>query len=143
LPEGEIRVLADADQLGQVLLNLATNARDAIPRGGAFTLAVELVRLEEAFVGAYGGGPPGTYVVISATDTGTGVPDGIRTRIFEPFYTTKEVGKGTGLGLSIIHGIVKQHGGFIDLETSPEKGTTFRIFLPAIVSPEIRAADTR
>jgi PAS domain S-box-containing protein len=133
LPEGEIRVLADVGQLEQVLMNLATNARDAIPSGGAFTLAVSLARLDETFVGAYDGGPPGTYVVISATDTGTGVPDGIRSRIFEPFYTTKEVGKGTGLGLSIVHGIVKQHDGFIDLESASGKGTTFKIFLPALV----------
>ncbi|MHB8835670.1 MAG: PAS domain-containing sensor histidine kinase [Candidatus Methylomirabilia bacterium] len=138
LPEAEIPVLADAAQLEQVLMNLTANARDAIPRGGTFTIAVELVRLGEEFVGAYDGGPPGTYAVISATDNGTGMSDGIRERIFEPFYTTKEVGKGTGLGLSIVHGIVKQHDGFIDLQTAPGKGTTLKIYLPASVSPEIR-----
>lgn len=143
LPAAEIMVLADAVQLEQVLMNLAANARDAIPHGGTFTIAVELARLGETFVGAYDGGPPGTYAVISATDTGTGMSDGTRRRAFEPFYTTKEVGKGTGLGLSIIHGIVKQHDGFIDLETSPGKGTTLRIYLPAFVAPEIRDESTR
>jgi two-component system, cell cycle sensor histidine kinase and response regulator CckA len=132
LPEDEIPILADAGRIEQVLVHLATNARDAMPRGGTFTLAVERVHLDADRAATLAGGSAGTFAVISATDTGSGMTDAIRTRIYEPFYTTKDVGKGTGLGLSIIHGIVEQHDGFIDLESAPGRGTTFRIFLPAI-----------
>ena len=143
LPPEEIGILADANQMEQILMNLATNARDAMPGGGTFTLAVERVLLDAPGAAAIAGGCAGTFAVISAADTGTGMTEGTRARIFEPFYTTKVVGKGTGLGLSIVHGIVKQHGGFIDLKSEPRAGTTFRIFLPALVMSENPDGSTR
>ncbi len=130
LSGGAISVLADSYQLDQVLMNLATNARDAMLRGGAFTIATELVWLNESFTSAHGLGRPGNYAVISASDTGRGMDEETRQRIFEPFFTTKEVGKGTGLGLSVVYGIVQQHDGQVTVYSEPGHGTTFRIYLP-------------
>jgi signal transduction histidine kinase/DNA-binding response OmpR family regulator len=127
-------VLVDAHQLEQVLMNLATNARDAMPKGGCFTLTTEQVSFDESFSTSHGCGNPGIYAVITASDTGTGMDEGTRLRIFEPFYTTKEVGKGTGLGMSIVYGIVNQHDGYINISSELGVGTTFRIYLPLIAS---------
>ena len=123
-------ILADSNQLWQVLLNLAVNARDAMPRGGAFILQSEMVVLDERFVAGNGFGRPGCYALLSVSDTGAGMDKKTLQRIFEPFYTTKEVGKGTGLGLSVVYGIINQHDGFINVYSEPGHGSTFRIYLP-------------
>ncbi|MEW6721201.1 MAG: ATP-binding protein [Thermodesulfobacteriota bacterium] len=125
-----LTVLADAHQIEQVLMNLATNARDAMPRGGAFSVAAEPVRLDDGFVSAHGFGKAGEYALLTVSDTGGGMDEETRKRIFEPFFTTKEVGKGTGLGLSVVYGIVEQHEGFVDVYSEPGRGTTFKIYLP-------------
>jgi CheY-like chemotaxis protein len=128
----DVTVMADSTQLDQVLLNLATNARDAMPKGGRLIIGVTGVVLDADFQRAHGYGEQGDYAVISVTDTGYGIDARIRERIFEPFFTTKETGKGTGLGLSMVYGIVKQHSGYIDVMSEPGVGTVFRIFLPAV-----------
>lgn len=123
---------ADILQIEQILMNLAINARDAMPCGGTITLRTDRVHLDQELINAYCRDEPGHYAVISFSDTGTGIPHVILDRIFEPFFTTKEAGKGTGLGLSIVHGIVKQHGGYIGVESIPGQGTTFLIHLPIV-----------
>jgi PAS domain S-box-containing protein len=130
LSGGAIPVLADAYQIDQVLMNLATNARDAMPKGGAFTITTEQVWLNESFTFSRGLGMSGKYAVISVSDTGQGMDEETRQRVFEPFFTTKEVGKGTGLGLSVVYGIVQQHDGQVTVYSEPGHGTTFRIYLP-------------
>ena len=132
----EIFTMADAGQLEQVLLNLATNARDAMPQGGHLTLDTQLVQLDDAFIRVHGYGEPGMFAVISVSDTGSGLRKEIIDKIFEPFFTTKEAGKGTGLGLAMVYGIIKQHNGYINVYSEPGRGTTFRIYLRAIKSPE-------
>jgi two-component system cell cycle sensor histidine kinase/response regulator CckA len=127
-------VFADAHQLEQVLMNLATNARDAMPKGGVFTLATEQVSFDKSFSTSHGYGKPGIYGVVTATDTGAGMDEETRLRIFEPFFTTKEVGKGTGLGMAVVYGIVNKHDGYIKVYSERGKGTTFRIYLPLIAS---------
>src|SRR3990172_5409432 len=127
-------VMIDCGQMEQVLINLATNARDAMPRGGTLTITTEVIELDDVFIRVYGYGEMGKYVLISVKDTGMGMDKETRQRIFEPFFTTKEVGKGTGLGLSIVYGIIKQHGGYINVESKPGKGAIFRIYLPLIKS---------
>ncbi|TMA24552.1 MAG: response regulator, partial [Deltaproteobacteria bacterium] len=124
-------VCADADQIAQVLINLAVNARDAMPRGGTVKLgtANELVREPRTLRG--GELPRGRYAVLSVTDTGEGMSEEVLARLFEPFFTTKEYGKGTGLGLATVYGIVRASGGAIDVESRPGAGSTFRIYLPA------------
>jgi len=127
-------VMADSGQMEQVLINLATNARDAMPNGGKLTIQADIVELGSEFIRTHGYGETGEYARISVFDTGMGMDKETQQRIFEPFFTTKEVGKGTGLGLSIVYGIIKQHGGYINVESKPCKGTTFRIYLPLIKS---------
>ncbi len=123
-------VKADQSQFEQVIVNLAVNARDAMPDGGKLTLrAANVTAAESRHLGPKGM-PPGEYVLVEVSDSGTGIAPDIVDRIFEPFFSTKEVGKGTGLGLSTVYGIVKQTGGFIYPESTIGKGTTFRIFLP-------------
>ena len=117
---------ADARQFEQVLMNLVTNSRDAMPRGGRLTISTAAVVLDSGS----GEIPAGPYAVIAVSDSGTGIGNEIRSHIFEPFFTTKEVGKGTGLGLAIVYGIVKKHKGHIRVESAPEGGSTFTIYLP-------------
>jgi PAS domain S-box-containing protein len=141
-------VLADSIQIEQVLMNLATNARDAMPNGGTMLVETDLYEVGEEFVRAHSYGRPGRYVVISVADSGTGMDEKVRNRIFEPFYTTKEVGKGTGLGLAMVYGIIKQHNGYIDVYSEPGRGTIFKIYLPVIalaatVQDEEKGGDIR
>ncbi|MGY4468583.1 CheY-like chemotaxis protein [Bradyrhizobium sp. LB9.1b] len=123
-------VKVDVSQFEQVVVNLAVNARDAMPEGGKLIIRTANVTTEEAARLAYKGMPAADYVRIEVADTGTGIPADIRDKIFEPFFSTKEVGKGTGLGLSTVYGIVKQTGGFIYVDSEPGQGTSFHIFLP-------------
>jgi two-component system cell cycle sensor histidine kinase/response regulator CckA len=131
-------VKADVNQLEQVIINLAVNARDAMPDGGTVTIATENVDEAAARRLDLTGMPAADYVRIDVTDTGTGIPPDILDKIFEPFFTTKELGKGTGLGLSTVFGIVKQSGGFIYVDSTVGQGTTFSIYLPRFI-PEVEA----
>ena len=127
-------IMADTGQIEQVLLNLVANARDAMSKGGTVFIKTEIMHLDEAFVGTYGYGKSGAYVLLSVSDTGIGMDETTKERIFEPFFTTKEAGKGTGLGLSIVYGIIRQHNGYIEVNSESGKGTTFNIYLPIIES---------
>ena len=123
-------ILADRHQLQQVLMNLAVNARDAMPEGGELVLKTEQVVLDEGFTTAYGFGKPGAHALLTVSDTGTGMNRETLQRIFEPFFSTKEAGKGTGLGLAVVYGIIKQHDGFIAACSELGQGATFKIYLP-------------
>jgi len=129
-PKAVIR--ADPVAIEQMLMNLVTNARDAMPLGGKLTFAVGLDALDDEFVHAHGWGRAGEYVTLSVTDTGAGMDAETRRHAFEPFFTTKPVGEGTGLGLAMVYGLVKQHGGFVDVASEPGRGTTFRLYFPAV-----------
>lgn len=124
---------ADPTQLHQVLMNLCVNARDAMPAGGQLRLALENAVVDQRQARLNPQAKPGRYVLLRVEDTGTGIPRELQDRIFEPFFTTKEIGKGTGLGLSTVLTIVRSHGGFITLQSEPEKGARFRVYLPAVV----------
>ena len=124
-------VSVDPNQIEQVIINLAINARDAMPQGGSLNIATGNIFLDEAECLKYTGCTPGSYVRLAVTDTGCGMSSDLQGHIFEPFFTTKEVGKGTGLGLATVYGIVQQSGGVIHLASTPGVGTTFSIFLPA------------
>jgi PAS domain S-box-containing protein len=136
----ECFVRADPGQIEQVILNLAINARDAMPRGGKMTIETHIVELNDAWGRRPVNLRPGEYVKLVVIDTGCGMDEYIRTHLFEPFFTTKELGKGTGLGLFTVYGIVKQAGGEVVVESQPDEGTTFSIFLPKVAEAE--AADT-
>lgn len=128
-------VMADVSQLEQVLMNLAVNARDAMPRGGTLTIETTNSRLDEEYCRTRVGATPGEYVLISVTDSGAGMTPEMLGRLFEPFFTTKEPGKGTGLGLATCHGIVNQHGGHIAVYSEVGRGTSVKVFLPRAGEP--------
>ena len=136
-------VVGDPTQLHQVLLNLAVNARDAMPEGGTITLTAENLVLDQGYADLHIEAKPGPHVVISVEDTGTGIPPEIMEKIFEPFFTTKEVGKGTGLGLSTSLAVVRSHGGFMRLYSEPGQGTTIKVHLPAQRAADPGAAQAR
>ncbi len=134
LPDDLGAIAGDATQLHQVLMNLCVNARDAMPHGGQLLIEADNVYLDENYARMNLDAKPGHYVMISVSDTGEGIAPEILPKIFDPFFTTKEQGKGTGLGLSTVMGIVKGHGGFVNVYSEVNKGTQFKVFLPAIVS---------
>jgi two-component system, cell cycle sensor histidine kinase and response regulator CckA len=123
-------VKVDLSQFEQVIVNLAVNARDAMPRGGRLTIKTGNITAAESAKLTYKDLPAADYVMVETADTGTGVPEAIASKIWEPFFTTKEVGKGTGLGLAVVYGIVRQSGGFIFLSPPTGNGTKFCLFLP-------------
>lgn len=130
LAEDTLSVKVDVNHIEQVLMNLVTNARDAIDNGGEISIVVESEVMDQEFVERHGFGVPGSYALLSVADTGKGMDPETINRIFEPFYTTKKVGKGTGLGLSVVYGIVRQHNGYICVDSEPQRGTTFKVYLP-------------
>ena len=143
-------IQADSSMIEQVLMNLSVNSRDAMPKGGCLSIRVSICEVGPGQNREYADARPGRHVCLTHSDTGMGIPPENVTRIFEPFFTTKELGKGTGLGLATVYGIVKQHKGWIEVESALGKGTTFRIFLPAstdaisapnTINPPVRAAD--
>ncbi len=136
LDDGTLSILADAHQLEQVLMNFATNARDAMPNGGSLSITTKQIKLDEEFIAAHGFGSNVMYAVLTVTDNGIGMNEETRLKIFDPFFTTKEIGKGTGLGLAVVYGIIKQHDGQITVVSKPGHGTTFRIFLPLTLSTD-------
>jgi len=137
-------VLADATQLHQVFMNLCVNARDAMPRGGTLSIAASNVFLDETYMSQHEDtGKTGSYVLIEIADTGTGIPPEIVDRIFDPFFTTKDSNKGTGLGLSTVDAIVKNHGGFVRVYSETNKGTSFKVYLPALPGAEAEKSENR
>jgi PAS domain S-box-containing protein len=135
-PVVHLIVKADKSQIEQALMNLATNARDAMPHGGTLTITAEEAEINGRFIQMHQFGKPGRYAVIKVADTGVGMDEKTKKNIFEPFFTTKEVGKGTGLGLAMVYGTIKQHNGYINVYSEPGKGTIFKIYLPLAESGE-------
>jgi PAS domain S-box-containing protein len=136
LTSEDTTILADSVQIEQVLMNLATNARDAMPNGGTLAVSTSIIPVSREKVASHGVVPAGRFVMLSVTDTGVGMDERTRERLFEPFFTTKEMGKGTGLGLASAYGVMKQHRGIIDVESEEGLGTTFHLFFPLITEEE-------
>lgn len=149
LDPGLHRVKADPGQIEQVIMNLVVNARDAMPSGGVLHISTTNAELDEDFVSHHPGSLPGSYAVLAVSDNGCGMDEQTKSRIFEPFFTTKELGKGTGLGLATAYGVVKQSGGYIEVQSQPNRGTTFLIYLPrgtgveTAPEPRSRTLETR
>ncbi len=135
-------ISGDATQIHQILLNLCVNARDAMPDGGVISAEIANITLSPAEAKKIAGAKPGKYVALTVSDTGTGIPPELQDKIFEPFFTTKEIGKGTGLGLSTVISIIKGHQGFLELISEVGKGTTFRMYFPAIQAPPVTLTAT-
>lgn len=132
LTDGHTTVMGDGTQIEQILLNLINNARDAMPHGGELAIQTYLIEMERTFFKEHGYGRAGRYVLLTVSDTGTGMDEETKRRVFEPFFTTKGLGRGSGLGLAVTYGIVKQHNGYIDVESKPKKGTTFKVYIPLV-----------
>lgn len=132
LSPNDVIIMADTTQIDQILFNLVTNAKDAMPSGGSLNILTRTTELDREFILTHGFGKTGRYAVLEVSDTGTGISKVTLEKIFNPFFTTKEIGKGTGLGLSTVYGIVKQHNGYITVSSKPETGTTFYIYFPLV-----------
>ena len=139
LTDKDVTALVDSGQIEQVLMNMATNARDAMPNGGYLFIETDRVELDEETAKTHEFGRPGAYALLTVTDSGAGMDEQTRQRIFEPFFTTKEVGKGTGLGLAMAYGIIKQHDGTITVYSEEGRGTTFKIYIPVVAATERQA----
>jgi CheY-like chemotaxis protein len=126
-------ISTDPAVLEQILLNLATNARDAMPEGGTLRLSIDLVRLDQRHINRLGWGRAGTYTALKLRDSGSGMEQAVRERIFEPFFTTKPPGQGTGLGMAMVYGLMKQHGCFIEVDSTPGVGTAVTLYFPPAV----------
>ena len=134
IKEAHIPVFIDDGQIEQVLINLANNARDAMPEGGELEFVTDICTIDAQFISAEGFGIPGRYALITVSDTGEGMNEATIKKVFEPFFTTKDVDKGTGLGLAMVYGIVKQHNGFVGVRSTPGHGASFMVYLPIIES---------
>jgi CheY-like chemotaxis protein/two-component sensor histidine kinase len=136
-------VKVDSSQIDQILVNLAVNARDAMPEGGKLTLETQAITADEMYCRLHSGMKPGTYAMLAISDSGCGMDEETRQRIFDPFFTTKGQGKGTGLGLAMVYGAVQQNGGFISVYSEPGVGTTFKIFVPAADAAAVAEASAQ